>query len=324
MARKSTDLLNIYLDWTARDPDGVINPKVKSQQDWEDAVVAVLSGLCTGAAPASSKLVIVALTATGKEVVIVPFTLKSFNTAIAGAPSKTNAGAVADDKPAATVKGKLSDELPDASIQQIAATPAGPQRDKLVDSYRGTAAGSNSHLYFTPQDWTPSSAAAGFDAVDETLLHELIHSLRQAKGQEEPDRLYAPFAVLRGGEKDANGTPTPQTQYSQVYDTLEEFAAIVITNIYRSQSGRQGLRRAHLLASNGTDPPLPPQLCNPRSFLAVWRPQLERMQRELPALCDQLAQIECPFNPIFELFNAQNRFAPGGRNVLATAWFDPR
>jgi hypothetical protein len=324
MARKSTDLRNIYLDWDAQDPAGVINAKVKTQQQWEDAVLAVLYGLCKGDPPASSKAVIDALIATGKEVVIVPFTLKSFNTNLAGAPSKVNAGAVADDIPAATVRGKLSDELPDSVIQQIAQTPEGPARDKVVDSYRGTAAGSSSHLYFTPPDWAAASAAAGFDAVDETLLHELVHSLRQAKGLEEPDRLFAPFAVLRGGEKDANGRPTPQTPLSQVYDTLEEFAAIVITNVFRSESGRQGLRRAHLVDSTGNDPPLPPQLSNPRNFLTVWRPQLERLQRELPVLCDQLAAIDCPFNPIFELYNAQNRFAPGGRTVLSRAWADPR
>ena len=109
-----------------------------------------------------------------------------------------------------------------------------------------------------------------------------------------------------------------------MYDTLEEFAAIVITNIYRSENGRQGLRRDHLVDQDIKDQPLSPPLTNPRTFLTVWRAQLERLQSELPHLCNQLARIECPFNPIFELYAAQNRFAPGSRQVLPTPWADPR
>jgi hypothetical protein len=103
---------------------------------------------------------------------------------------------------------------------------------------------------------------------------------------------------------------------SQRYDTLEEFAAIVITNIYRSENGREGLRRHHLLDEKGKDPPLSPPLTNPRTFLIVWRPQLERLQSELPLLCNQVAPIDCQFNPLFELYAAQNRFAPGTRRVI--------
>jgi hypothetical protein len=126
----------------------------------------------------------------------------------------------------------------------------------------------------------------------------------------------APFPLLRGGEKNADGRDTPQTRLSQRYDTLEEFAAIVITNIYRSENGREGLRRHHLLDEKGKDPPLSPPLTNPRTFLIVWRPQLERLQSELPLLCNQVAPIDCQFNPLFELYAAQNRFAPGTRRVI--------
>ncbi|MFO1352770.1 MAG: hypothetical protein U1F68_19675 [Gammaproteobacteria bacterium] len=324
MTRKSTFLGSIFLDWDLRNPDGVINDRAKTQSQWETGVINTLQLLYSTPPCRSSTAVIDALRATGKTVTIVPFTLKPHDTAGERLKAKLNAGAVADDIPAATVPGKRSDELPDWAYQQIAAAPEGPERDKVIARFSGTGAGSDSKLYFTAQDWATASGAAGLDAVDETLLHELVHSLRQAKGQEDPDHLLAPFPVLRGGEKDDRGNDTPQTQLSQRYDTLEEFAAIVITNIYRSENGRQGLRRHHLVDDNQKDPPLAPPLTNPRTFLTVWRAQLERLQRELPLLCDQIAPIDCPFNPLFELYAAQNRFAPGTRRVLAKPWADPR
>ena len=196
---------------------------------------------------------------------------KPSQTAIGRIKAKLNAGAVADDQQAGTVPGKLPDELPDWVYKLIAATPPGPERDKLVKSYQGTGTGSSSSLSFTAQDWSPASTHVGLDADDETLLHELVHSLRQAKGQEDPDRLKAPFPVLRGGEKTSAGMDTPQNSLSQIYDTLEEFTAILITNIYRSENGRQGLRRDHLVDKDMNHQPLFPPLTNPRTFLTVWR-----------------------------------------------------
>lgn len=324
MANKPTFIKNIALDWELRDSNGVLNERVKSQGQWEDGVVGTLKLLALSPPCLTSSAVIKALSAVGKGVTIIPFTLKPNETALGKLPAKLNAGAIADDVPAATMPGKLSDELPDAAIKAIAATPEGPERDKLVDGLRGTGAGSSSKLFFTAQDWAPATGAAWLDAVDETLLHELVHSLRQAKGQEDPDHLLAPFPVLRGGEKGTDGKETPQSPLSQRYDTREEFAAILFTNIYRSENGRQGLRQHHLVDEKQKDPPLSPQLSNPRNFLTVWRPQLEQLQRELPQLCDDIAAIDCPFNPVFELYAAHNRFAPGTRRVLPKAWADPR
>jgi len=324
MAAQSTFINCIFLDWDRRDPDGIINKGVKTRGQWEGGARNTLELLYLCPPCKTSIAVIDAIKASGKTVTIIPFTLKPSQTAIGRIKDKVNAGAVADDQPAGTVLGKLPDELPDWVYHQIAGTPPGPERDKLVNSYLGTGTGSSSSLSFTAQDWSPASTHVGLDADDETLLHELVHSLRQAKGQEDPDRLKAPFPVLRGGEKTSAGMDTTQNSISQIYDTLEEFAAILITNIYRSENGRQGLRRDHLVDKDMNDQPLFPPLTNPRTFLTVWRAQIEQLQAKQPHLCDQIATIDCPFNPLFELYAAQNRFAPGTRQVIANAWADPR
>jgi hypothetical protein len=138
----------------------------------------------------------------------------------------------------------------------------------------------------------------------------LIHSLRQEEGQEDPDRLNADFKVLQ----------MPNRPLSQIYDTVEEFAAIVITNVYRSEKGRPGLRAHHVANPDGSDPPLVYPLTNPRNFLSVWRRQLIRLATDLSFLCNKVAAIDCPFNPIFELYAALDRFAPGGRAVVNKSW----
>jgi hypothetical protein len=132
-----------------RDRDGVIHAAAKTQDQWEKGVIYTFECLYQDPPCETSKAVIDALKATSKTVVIVPFTLKSYETAIRNLPAKLNAGAKADNAPDATVRGKLSDELDDSVLRQIAVTPDGPEREKLIARSLGTAAGSNSHLYFT-------------------------------------------------------------------------------------------------------------------------------------------------------------------------------
>ena len=306
MSRKSTFLDSVFLDWDQRDPNGGFDGKVRGRTDWEDGVIESLEALYRVPPCDTSQAVIDDLVRTGKSkatsVTIVPFTLKSWETAMDRLRAKVNAGAVADDVPAATTAGRLSDELPTSALQQIAGAPVGPQRDQVRQKYLGTARGSSSHLYFTAQFFANPSPAVGLDAADETLLHELIHPLRQEKGQEEPDHLKASNRLMQGGEMDDSGSPTPVTALSQVYDTLEEFTAILFTNIYRSENGRRGLRSQHIADAQGQDAPLPWPLTKPRNFLTFWRPQILRLSMELPYLCKKVSQVVCPFNPLLELY----------------------
>jgi hypothetical protein len=127
--------------------------------------------------------------------------------------------------------------------------------------------------------------------------------------------LQAPFEVLGRGDGSisqlmSQTTATQPTKHSQIYNDYEEFVAVLITNIYRSENKRAGLRRDHLPDSELAYP-----LTNARNFLTVWRPQIARLCNDSHLLCNELAAVVCHFNPIFELYSAQNRFLPGGRRV---------
>jgi hypothetical protein len=186
-----------------------------------------------------------------------------------------------------------------------------PQQNPPVS---GTGAGSDVILKFVAQDWETPTSTASLRAADETLLHELVHAYRQTAGLEDSVSLDAPFEVLRRGSGSVSQlmtqtTASTQTKHSQIYNEYEEFVAILITNIYRSENKRVGLRRDHL----GGEALLAYPLTNAQNFLTVWRPQIGRLCAEMHLLCNQLAAVQCQFNPIFELYAAQGLLRPGTR-----------
>jgi hypothetical protein len=87
----------------------------------------------------------------------------------------------------------------------------------------------------------------------------------------------------------------------------EEFFAIVLTNIYRSELGtlgwlrprRQGLRKDHKGHAA-----LPHQLEDPRAFLGFGlnRSRFNRWALEQKELFQDLRQVRCPFNPVRVFF----------------------
>jgi hypothetical protein len=164
----------------------------------------------------------------------------------------------------------------------------------------GVGGGSDSTVRFTPQDWDPPSSNS-LDTADEVLLHELVHALRQARGLEDDTLLLAPLAMMRRGEGSLSGqklgTTDQPTKLSQIYHSIEDFCAILIANIYRSENNRPGLVRDHY-ARGPKELGYP--LTNARNFLSVWRPQIDRLQREMPDVCGQIATVPCHFNPIRE------------------------
>ena len=274
----------IYLDWVA----GVRSDITASQ--WEGGVLDVIQDLLLQPCQTSTA-VLDAIGQTGKTVTVSPERQPLL-------PGKSDANAHADpvDPVAATIAGGTPD----------------PPQNPLVP---GTGRGSEVVLKFTAQDWEPSSSTASLKAVDETLLHELVHASRQTSGLEDSLPLEAPFEVLRRGSGSVSQlmtqtTSTRPNKHSQIYNEYEEFVAILVTNIYRSENKRVGLRRDHL-----GDFELAFPLTNARNFLTVWRPQIDRLCGEMHLLCNQLAAVECHFNPIFELYAALDRFLPGGRRV---------
>jgi hypothetical protein len=259
--------------------------------DWLDGVKRTLRLLA--APPCSvSKAILDAIAEKGK-VTIIPSPIRALG------PEKEFGNAFA--KPVNSIKATAKDRP--------------TEDDPLV---KGVGGGSASQLEFIAQDWQWPGTAPTFKAVDEVLLHELVHSLRQNLGQEDNTPLLAPFAA---GRLDLmaihleNG-PRP-TGHTQVYQNLEEFVAILITNVYRSENLRKGLVRDHLgrmprrgePQGKSRDPDeetrsLGFPLTNPRNFLTMWRPQIERIYMELSVNGTSLkiGQVRCAFNPLFELF----------------------
>jgi len=245
----------------------------------------------------TSKAILDAIAASGKRGSIIP--AKQRAATVEGGKEYGNAGALATDSQRAAAPGRPTEDDP-----------------PLV----GVGGGSDSVLQFVAQDWEPAGSGASFKAVDEVLLHELVHSLRQMQGQEDNTELVAPWTVSRLAKGSTVDPGPPPTALTQVYDNLEEFAAILITNIYRSENVRVGLVRDHLGArprrGEPADTPKRPfrdpkertrelgyPLTNPRNFLTMWRPQITRLFDELSvnATIQKIQGVRCGFNPFFEL-----------------------
>lgn len=138
----------------------------------------------------------------------------------------------------------------------------------------GTGRGTDTIIDYTPTVWHTSELREAFPPMgpgtlsDEVLLHEMIHGLRQMRGL-------------------AHNIPR------QFYDTEEEFIAILITNIYASETGQVMLRGEHrsfmmMTVDQQAD------FCNDRQN----QESIRRLERQQPAMTQAIARVTCPFNPI--------------------------
>lgn len=176
-------------------------------------------------------------------------------------PTSPNARAIADDVSAATAKGRLL-RNGDGEVEE-------PRS-------RGTGAGSDETIEFLPQDFVNMNATKELqdfstgNIEDEALLHEMVHSMRSMAG-----------VKLRRKVPD-----------QPLYDDMEEFFAIVIANIYRSECGRKGLRAQHRNYTMA--------LFESGAFLKVERNRahLRLLRRQQPQLFSDLHAIDVKFNPI--------------------------
>jgi hypothetical protein len=192
------------------------------------------------------------------------------------------------------VKGR--DESPRGVTDFAGGT--GDDRFRLV-RYRGTGAGSDSEIHFTPQEPVPICGSGvvasacrlrgqGEHNPDETLLHELVHSLRELLGQ------FHRYPTVVSG-----------------YDNEEEFFAILLTNIYISEKGGEVLRSSH----HGAFGALSPDLAGSEKFLGKGDPVItvekfenRRLIKKLAGqnydVCSTIAaHVKAAFNPIGEYMN---------------------
>lgn len=168
---------------------------------------------------------------------------------------------------------------------QPALSCGGPNQNQPI-GINGVGSGSDAIVNFTPAMWEFNDVSAAFGAgnaagpgvkKDEILLHEMVHGMRQMTG-----------TALCAATPDNPGL-----------DTVEEFMAIVISNVYRSELGSTDLRADHKGFAK-----LAADLNDPQKFLDKDKDQptsnLKRMQqlkKEHPKLCENLAKVTAKFNP---------------------------
>lgn len=144
------------------------------------------------------------------------------------------------------------------------------QRDTFLEA-------GDAKVSFSPAMWKVGGRCANSFAKggteDEVLLHELLHAYRAVRGTADMTEFYKP---------------------KKMYDTIEEFFAIVITNIYMSENGKTQFRRDH--SGFGT---LPAEWSTSEGFLKendffYW---IEKIWFTEPQVTGMIAAMTTPFNP---------------------------
>jgi hypothetical protein len=156
----------------------------------------------------------------------------------------------------------------------------------------GTGGGSRSVIRFSPEV-SEQIRGPGNDA-DEVLLHELAHAYRMSQGLHRCERM--------GDSYDAG----------EDWDSIEEFFAILIANIYRSECRRQGLRADHFLKECPGKQrkghtvclrPLSAALTDEAAFYEHYKPKMEQLftPPRMRAVGSEIAiWTDCDFNPLYE------------------------
>ena len=170
-------------------------------------------------------------------------------------------------------------------IEPLLETPGGKTNAYATpnDLKEARGKGSDTTVSFTPAHWRASGTAKSITGLifwsgpgtlpDELLLHEMTHGLRHMAGL----RMRRNVPLQQG------------------YDTFEEWFAILVANIYRSERGRTDLRADHhgfeTLASLGIN--------SQEDFVGyrLNRQHLKKFQRQQPAFFAGLQSVEAPFNP---------------------------
>jgi hypothetical protein len=265
---KTTSVTNLLMDSAGID---TIRPGL-SAAAWETGVINTINALTTIAPCDSSRRVLAELSAAGRTVTIVPV-------AAPGAAGFPRAVATPVSPQAATPAGQ--------PFLGCNPSSAATLNQPIPALGTGTGAGSAVTVRFAGDDVIAGTASILSVSADEVLLHELVHGLRQARGQSHCEAIKSGLPSIDAASAASNN--------AQFYDTLEEFIAIVISNIYRSELKKQGLRRDHHGATSLQYP-----LTNARSFSQAWQRQMQRMLDDMQILCLDLGRLNVGYNPIRE------------------------
>jgi hypothetical protein len=154
----------------------------------------------------------------------------------------------------------------------------------------GTGAGSDVDILFDPKsgsicsESSPGAGCPGSSPAD-TMLHELVHAVRDIQGRR---------------------TPIPLNEPGKSYTDVEEFYAILLANIDMSFRGTANLRRQHSDYS-----PMPSQWATSDGFLG--EATHRRWVREFCLgdsldLASQIKTVGARFNPIREYLSNPEKY----------------
>lgn len=177
-----------------------------------------------------------------------------------------------EDAESAQFNATTTPDKPRDGILRGEAAPE-PDEDVYTTKTMGTGAGSNVVITINPGVYSDygKTSPAYLGRSDDVLAHELVHGLSQISGRN---------AATMGGPAG--------------YGNLEEFSAVVVANVYRSE--KQGA--AAFLRSGHDDSRLPASLSNSRAFYAKYKVFLDQVYRNLPGLSRELsAGTGIAFNP---------------------------
>lgn len=136
---------------------------------------------------------------------------------------------------------------------------------------RGTGTGDDEIVEFTPSQWTGPADRLTPETV---LVHELTHSLRAKMG-------------------------VMQRKFScNAYDGQEEFFAILVENLFRSECKKNGqplLLRWH----HHSHAEMPPKLANPKFFFQFHKQRIWQFMKEMTRFTSRLMDLrDLEFNPL--------------------------
>ena len=134
------------------------------------------------------------------------------------------------------------------------------------------------HIQYSPSTWRAGEA-------DEILLHELVHAVRHASGRRAK-------CTREAGCRFAGALFS--------FSNREEFLAVLVENIYRSDPGRIG-RRMPLRGSHASMQPMERSLADSLRFFAAGNQVfhlVSEFRRDHPVLFQLLARVPSRFNPL--------------------------
>jgi hypothetical protein len=161
--------------------------------------------------------------------------------------------------------------------------------------YGASSLGVGSHVTipFLPQAWGLGGLPRAFSS-DTVLLHELIHALRMTVGKlTVSDPVLDPVVdwrhVPKMAWKDREITP----DFKKKWKNIEEFIAVLVVNIYRSEKG-QKLRKTYTGPGRHGDMTASEQ----RKFASKHGQIIDTFIRDHVVFAKKLGNIRAPFNPV--------------------------